>query len=85
MKYNNEKEIELKYAKIQSRIPLLLKLYPKQKYDEINHELVQITDYKDQDSGKYKFSRILETYLAIHQIFENYTEHFITNNNKIFI
>jgi len=55
------------------------------KYDEINDELVQITDYKDQDSGKYKFSRILETYLAIHQIFENYTEHFITNNNEIII
>lgn len=54
------------------------------KYNELSDSLVIITDYKDQNSGSYKFKRVLETYLAINNVFENDITHF-SHDGKLFV
>lgn len=53
------------------------------KYDKVKDLLVKVRDYKDESSGKYKFSRILETYLAKKEIFKDIKN--FGHNRNIFI
>lgn len=54
------------------------------KYDKINDLLIKVKDYKNESSGKYKFSRILETYLAKKGIFKD-NKNFNHNGNTFIL